>query len=124
MMALAGIGLLFVVFADAIVAGFTSDPAVAPIAVRGLRIISAGFPLFAYGYVMTQAFNGAGDAVTPTLINVFCLWLGEIPLAYGLARPMGWGPTGVYWSIFIAFSAMSLVSALLFRRGSWKLARV
>jgi putative MATE family efflux protein len=124
MVALAGIGLLFVVFADAIVAGFTSDPDVAPIAVHGLRIISAGFPVYAYGYVLTQAFNGAGDAGTPTLINVLCLWLGEIPLAYALARPLGLGPTGVYWSIFIAFSAMSLVSALLFRRGTWKLARV
>ncbi|MBI3402418.1 MAG: MATE family efflux transporter [Acidobacteria bacterium] len=124
MVALAGIGLLFVVFADAIVAGFTSDPRVAPIAVRGLRIISAGFPLFAYGYVMTQAFNGAGDTVTPTLINVFCLWLGEIPLAYALACSVGLGPTGVYWSIFVAFSAMSLVSALVFRRGTWKLKRV
>jgi putative MATE family efflux protein len=124
MVALAAIGLLFVVFADAIVAGFTSDPIVAPIAVRGLRIISAGFPLFAYGYVMTQAFNGAGDTVTPTMINVACLWLGEIPLAYVLAKPAGLGPSGVYWSIFLAFSAMSLVSALLFRRGTWKLKRV
>jgi len=122
--ALAAIGLLFVVFAEAIVAGFTSDPIVAPIAVRGLRIISAGFPLFAYGYVMTQAFNGAGDTVTPTLINIGCLWLGEIPLAYVLAKPEGFGPSGVYWSIFLAFSAMSLISALLFRRGTWKLKRV
>ena len=122
--ALAAIGLLFVVFAEAIVAGFTSDPIVAPIAVRGLRIISAGFPLFAYGYVMTQAFNGAGDTVTPTLINIGCLWLGEIPLAYVLAKPEGFGPSGVYWSIFLTFSAMSLISALLFRRGTWKLKRV
>ena len=110
MLSLAVVGLLFVTFAEIIVAGFTRDPIVAPIAVRGLRIISAGFPLYAYGYVLTQSFNGAGDTITPTFINVFCLWLGEIPLAYVLARPAGLGPSGVFWSIAVAFSLMSLIS--------------
>ena len=70
--------------------------------------------------MLTQSFNGAGDTVTPTLINILCLWLGEIPLAYVLARPVGFGPAGVFWSIAIAFSVMSLVSAAVFRRGRWK----
>jgi putative MATE family efflux protein len=121
---LAVVGVVFLTLADEIVAGFTSDPAIAPIAVRGLRIISAGFPFYAAGYVLTQSFNGAGDTVTPTLINVLCLWMGEIPLAYVLARPVGLGPSGVFWSIAIAFSVMSLVSAAVFRRGRWKLKRV
>ena len=90
------VGAVFATFADTIVAAFTSDAAVAPIAVRGLRIISAGFPFYAAGYVLTNAFNGAGDTVTPTLINIACLWLGEIPLAYALARPFGFGPPG-FW---------------------------
>ena len=90
----------------------------------GLRIISAGFPFYAAGYVLTQAFNGAGDTVTPTLINIGCLWLGEIPLAYVLGRPAGFGPTGVFWAMAIAFSTMSLVSAMVFRRGRWKSKRV
>ena len=121
---LAVVGVMFVALADQIVAGFTTDPLVAPLAVRGLRIISAGFPFYAAGYVLTQSFNGAGDTVTPTLINVLCLWMGEIPLAYVLARPVGLGPSGVFWSIAIAFSVMSLVSAAVFRRGRWKLKRV
>jgi putative MATE family efflux protein len=121
---LAVVGVVFLTLADEIVAGFTSDPAIAPIAVRALRIISAGFPFYAAGYVLTQSFNGAGDTVTPTLINVLCLWMGEIPLAYVLARPVGLGPSGVFWSIAIAFSVMSLVSAAVFRRGRWKLKRV
>jgi putative MATE family efflux protein len=118
------VGAVFAALADVIVAAFTSDPEVAPIAARGLRIISAGFPFYAAGYVLTNSFNGAGDTVTPTLINIACLWLGEIPLAYGLARPAGLGPPGVFWAIAIAFSAMSLVSAMVFRRGRWKLKRV
>ena len=118
------VGMVFVAFAERIVAGFTTDPAVAPIAVRGLRIMSAGFPFYAAGYVLTQSFNGAGDTVTPTMINVMCLWLGEIPLAYVLARMAGFGPEGVFWAIALAFSAMSLVSAAWFRRGRWKTRRV
>jgi Na+-driven multidrug efflux pump len=118
------VGTLFAAFANPIVAVFTSDPAVAPIAGRGLRIVSAGFPFYAAGYVLTQAFNGAGDTVTPTVLNIACLWLGEIPLAYVLARPAGFGPTGVFWAIAIAFSTLSLVSAMAFRRGRWKSKRV
>jgi putative MATE family efflux protein len=118
------VGVMFFVMADQIVAAFTSDPAVAPIAAGGLRIICAGFPFYAAGYVLTQSFNGAGDTVTPTLINVLCLWMGEIPIAYVLSRPVGLGPAGVFWSIAIAFSVMSLVSAAVFRRGRWKLKRV
>jgi Na+-driven multidrug efflux pump len=117
-------GLLCFVFAGAIVALFTTNPEVRPIATRGLRIIAAGFPFYAAGYVITQSFNGAGDTVTPTLINLGCFWVFEIPLAYVLGLPLAWGPDGVFWAMAIAFSMMSVVSALLFRRGTWKTARV
>jgi putative MATE family efflux protein len=121
---LGAIGVVFIVFAVPLVAGFTSDEAVAPVAVSGLRIISSGFVMYAYGFVLTMAFNGAGDTWTPTLINVFCFWLVEIPLAYGLARGLEMGPAGVFWSIAIAFSMMALISAAVFRRGRWKLKHV
>jgi putative MATE family efflux protein len=119
---LGALGVLFVVFADVVVGWFTQDPGVAPIATLGLRIVSGGFPFYAAGYVLTQSFNGAGDTVTPTLINLGCFWMFEIPLAYVLGR--GYGMPGVFWAMAIAFSVMSLVSAWLFRRGRWKLMRV
>ena len=87
-------------------------------------MIGIGFPFFAFGMVLTQAFNGAGDTWTPTLINLGCFWLFEIPLAYFLGRTLGYGPPGIFWAMAIAFSVMSLVSAWLFRRGTWKLKRV
>jgi Na+-driven multidrug efflux pump len=124
MLLLAAVGVVFVALSPAIVAAFTDDPAVAPLATTGLRIISAGFPFYASGYVLTQAFNGAGDTITPTLLNVACLWFIEIPLAYILARTFGFGPSGVFWSISVAFTVMSIASALVFRRGRWKLKRV
>jgi len=121
---LSALAIVFVVFADEVVALFTRDAAVAPIASQGLRIVSGGFPFYAAGYVVTQSFNGAGDTTTPTLLNLFCFWLFEIPLAYALARPLGLGPSGVFWAMAVAFSVLSVVSALLFRRGTWKLKRV
>src|SRR5262249_29427377 len=114
------VGVVYVVFAAPLVHAFTTDAGVTPVAVRALRIISSGFLLYAYGIVLTQSFNGAGDTTTPTIINLFCFWLGEIPLAYLLARLAGWGPDGVFWSVAIALSALAAVSAAAFRRGRWK----
>jgi MATE family, multidrug efflux pump len=118
------ISVFFVTFAEAVVSAFTSDPQVVPIAVKGLRIISGGFVFYACGYVLTQAFNGAGDAVTPTWINIGCCWLGELPFAYLLSHTLGMGPDGAFWAMAVAFSVMSLVAALIFRRGTWKTAKV
>jgi putative MATE family efflux protein len=118
------IGAAFVSFAPQIVAIYTSDPVIAADAIACLRIVSLGFLFFAYGMVLTQAFNGAGDAWTPTWINVACFWLWQMPLAYFLALNVGLGPSGVYWAVMIAFSTLAVVSALIFRRGRWKLKRV
>jgi Na+-driven multidrug efflux pump len=118
------ISVVFMVWAEAVVALFTRDPVVGPIAARGLRIISSGFVFYASGYVLSQSFNGAGDTITPTVINLCCFWFGELPLAYMLARTFGMGPSGVFWAIAVAFSLMTVVSAWLFRRGRWKLKRV
>jgi len=118
------VGAVFMVFAPAIVGWFTNDGEVASIGARGLRIISSGFLFYSSGYVLTQAFNGAGDTWTPTMINILCLWLGEIPLAYLLAQPLGFGPMGVFSAFPIAFGGMAVLSAVLFRRGRWKTARV
>ena len=118
------LGVLFVTFADTVVGWFTHDPEVKPIATLGLRIVSGGFPFYAAGYVLTQSFNGAGDTWTPTLINIGCFWLFELPLSYLLGRTLGYGPPGIFWAMAIAFSLMSVVSAVLFRRGGWKTKRV
>jgi Na+-driven multidrug efflux pump len=112
------VGVLFVVLPRMIVGVFTSDPAIVPYAVGGLRIVSCGFVFYAFGMVLTQSFNGAGDAWTPTWINIGCFWAFELPLAYLLGRPFGM--TGVFISMTLAFSLIAVVSAVLFRRGRWK----
>jgi putative MATE family efflux protein len=117
---LGSIGAVFVLFAPQVVRLFTTDPAVVTVGATALRIIGLGFPCYAYGMVLTQAFNGAGDTWTPTVINLGIFWAVEIPLAYGLAHHTPMGPTGVFVAITLCFSALAGISAVLFRRGGWK----
>jgi len=120
---LGAVGIVFMVFAAAIAGWFTNEADVASIAARGLQITSAGFVFYAASYVLTQAFNGAGDAWTPTWINVGCLWMFEIPLAFVLAQRLA-KPSGVFAAFPIAFGVMVIISAIMFRRGTWKTKRV
>jgi putative MATE family efflux protein len=124
MLVLGAVSVIFLAFAPLLVSAFTTDTGVAPFAVACLRIVSSGFVLYAYGMVLTQSFNGAGDTWTPTVLNLVCFWLFEIPFAYVLAHPLGYGPQGAFWAIAVAFSMLALLSAAIFRRGRWKLKRV
>ena len=118
------VGLVFLLFAPVLVSAFTNEADVAAYAVRCLRIVAGGFLFYGYAMVFTQSFNGAGDTRTPTIINLVCLWLWEIPLAWVLAYPVGLGPTGVFTAVAVAFSTMALLSGWLFSKGTWKLRRV
>lgn len=117
---LGGIGALFLAFAPHVIGLFSGDPVVRQYAIPGLRIISGGFLFYAYGMVLTQSFNGAGDTWTPTVINLGIFWLFEIPLAYVLATRGGLGPLGVFTALAVAYSALAIVSIIVFRRGRWK----
>ncbi len=120
MIFLGTVGLGFIAFAEQVIGLFTTDPDVVPIAAQCLRFISYGYVFYAWGMVLVQAFNGAGDTMTPTWINLFCYWLWQIPLAWILSRPAGLGPTGVFLAITISESTTAVVGMLVFRRGRWK----
>ena len=99
---------------------FTNSGTVLPLAASCLRIVSCGNIGYAYGMVMLQAFNGAGDTVTPTIVNFFGFWVLEIPLAYWLAIRMQMQSKGAFWAIVVAEGAIAGASAILFRQGRWK----
>ena len=120
MLFLGGIAIIFITFSEFLVRLFTSEPAVVAIGSQCLRIISYGYLFYGYGMVMVQAFNGAGDTTTPTIINFFCFWLLEIPIAYVLSLPFSLGEKGVFLAITIAESTVGIVGIFMFRRGRWK----
>jgi putative MATE family efflux protein len=120
MLFLGSVGVLFIFFAEPLIWLFSHDPAVVPLGAACLRIVSYGNIGYAYGMVMLQAFNGAGDTVTPTYVYLFGFWLLEIPLAYWLAIPAHLHSNGVFIAIVIAETAIAAASAVLFKRGRWK----
>lgn len=124
MMFMVGVALFFWGTAPWIMHFFTTDAVVTRYGVEALRIITLGYFFYAYGMVLAQAFNGAGDTLTPTWMNIICFWVLEIPLAWFLSRTLGWGVNGVFASIAISESALAVLSAVLFRRGRWKLVQV
>jgi len=116
--------LLFLIFTQPIVAFMNKDTSVDSYAVQALRIISLGFIFYGVGMVVTNAFNGAGDTKTPTLINVFGFWLFQVPLAYLLAIVFNLGPKGVFIAIVLAETGISIAGIIIFKRGKWKQVKI
>lgn len=117
-------GLALALFPHAVVGFVSHEPGVVAAAATGLRLTALGFLGFAVGMVAIQAFNGAGDTVTPMVVNIGCFWLFKIPLAWLLSHHLGLGSTGVFVAISAAYTTQGVTAALLFRRGRWKAARV
>ncbi|HEY4366177.1 MAG TPA: MATE family efflux transporter [Steroidobacteraceae bacterium] len=117
---LGAVGVVFVIFSAHIVSLFSTDPDVLSNGTRALWIVSLAFPLYAAGMCLGAAFNGAGDTWTPTKLNFFCFWLGQIPLAWVLARGFNLGAMGVFIAVPASFTALALWTAVLFKKGKWK----
>jgi putative MATE family efflux protein len=124
MMFLLGVAVVFIAAAAPLIRIFSVEADVIRYGVACLRWVSIGYPFYAWGMVMVQAFNGAGDTYTPTVINFFCYWIFQLPLAYLLAHSAGLGPTGIFVAITVAESLIAIVGVLVFRRGRWKLREV
>jgi len=121
---LAVLGALLLLFAPQIVLLFSDDPGILRYGTSCLRIMGIGYPMYAVGMIIIQALNGAGDTRTPSILNFFCFWVLQIPLAYGLATAGGLGPNGVFVSIVISESLLTVRAVLAFRRGGWQGTRV
>ncbi len=118
------ITILFLVAAQPIINLFTTDSDVSMNGVLCLQIVCIGYIFYAYGMVVNQSFNGAGDTQTPTIISLLGFWVIQIPLAYALAKSLNLGPKGVYWAIVIAETFMAIIGILIFKRGNWKRTKI
>jgi putative MATE family efflux protein len=121
---LAVVGFTLAVFPRPVIGLFTTDHGVLVYASDCLRIVALGFVMFAYGMVTIQAFNGAGDPVTPMAINLTAFWVLRIPLAYALAKSTDLGPHGVFVAITASYAAQALVGGIAFRWGKWQSRKV
>ena len=114
------VSIVFFIFSRQVIGVFQNETAVIEAGVLSLRIICVGYIFFAYGMVLSQAFNGAGDTRTPTLVNILCFWLLEIPLGYFLGVVQAFGLAGVCWAVAISETVLAVVLMVLFKKGKWK----
>ncbi|MDO9157356.1 MAG: MATE family efflux transporter [Sediminibacterium sp.] len=114
------VSLLFITAAPFFVGLMSNQPVVIETGARALRIISFGYLFYGVGMVMMNAFNGAGDSRTPTIINFFWFWVFQIPVAYFLSGNANWGTSGVFWAIVITETCIAITSMILFKKGRWK----
>lgn len=114
------VGLACILFPEPMIRFFSKEPEVILYGAQCLRIISYGYVFYAYGMVMVQALNGAGDTVTPTIVNLGCYWMFQIPVAWFLAIHLQFGAVGAFWAVPAAESVLAVVGVLVFRRGRWK----
>lgn len=118
------VAVVYFLFSSRLVNLFTQDAEVVSVGAKWLTIVSYSYFVYAWWMVSVQAFNGSGDTMTPTKINVVFFWLIQIPLAYTLAKSLGWGYPGVFWAIFVSETAVGLFTLWLFTRGRWKTVKV
>ena len=116
--------LIFLFLSPYIISFFTREPSVAAYAISAVRIVSAGFLFYGIGMVMANAFNGAGDTRTPTLINLFGFWFFQIPLAWILSTQFAMGPLGVFIAIPVAETSIAVAAYIMFKKGKWKLQKI
>lgn len=118
------IAIVFIIIPEYLIGIFTTDIETLTIGSHALRIISYGYGFYAFGMVIVQAFNGAGDTMTPTYINLFVYWLFQIPLALFLSQILDFKENGVFWAVTIAEAMLTIVAVIIFKRGKWKLKEV
>jgi Na+-driven multidrug efflux pump len=124
MVFLLAVSLVYWLLNDEIMRLFSDDATVVAIGADWLRILSYSYFVYGWWMVSVQAFNGAGDTRTPTLINVVFFWLLQIPLSWWLAIRLEWAESGVFWGVFISETAVGLFTLWLFSKGSWKTVKV
>ncbi len=118
------VSVLYLIFAEVIIKVFSDEPEVVTYGALSLRVIAAGYVFYAYGMVIIQSFNGAGDTKTPTVINFFCFWIFQLPFAYLAAIVFDWGAMGVFVAITLAEVLIAAIGIIWFRKGNWKEVKV
>ncbi|WP_024768179.1 MATE family efflux transporter [Aquimarina macrocephali] len=118
------VSIFYLLFAEAIIKIFSDQALVIEYGALSLRVIAAGYVFYAYGMVIIQSFNGAGDTKTPTIINFFCFWVFQLPFAYLAALVLDWGAMGVFLAITFAEVLIAVIGIIWFKKGKWKEVKV
>ncbi|MGA1870428.1 MAG: MATE family efflux transporter [bacterium] len=120
MILLASFAVLFFIFAGNLIRIFNKEEAIVRFGITCLRIIGISYLFVGLGIVLSRSFMGAGDTLSPFIINALSLWILQLPLAFFLAKPLGYGANGIWAAITIANITNVILTAFWFKVGKWK----
>lgn len=116
--------ILFFSMANILTSIFTTQEDIKSVAILAMYIGASGFIIYGIGMTLMNAFNGAGDTLTPSLINFVGFWVFQIPFAYAMVYYFNWGAEGVFIAIPAAEILIAILAFIAFKRGKWKLKQV
>lgn len=108
---------LMLLFPAAIVAIYTSDPAIAALAVSLLGLAAIFQLPDGIQICMAGILRGYKDTFVPMLVNVLAYWVVGLSLGYWLTFNAGLGPAGMWWGMIAGLSAGAI---LLTARFLWR----
>jgi len=115
---------LMAVFAGPALALFTNDPQTIAVGIGAVQALVVYRVLMALGLVIDGALTGAGDTVSPMLINIIALWMVQLPAVWLFSTRLGWGVDGIWWGLAIGMAVQALLMVGRFRQGRWQLVQI
>lgn len=114
------VSVFFLLLAPWLIGFINTDKVVVETGTLALRIISLGYVFYGIGMTLMNAFNGAGDSKTQTLINLFWYWAFQVPIAYFVTMNLQWNALGVFLAILVTEVFIAITGMIIFKKGKWK----
>jgi len=110
-------------FAPAVMTLFSDDAESIAIGARIICVLSIGYLAQGVTWVFDAALGGAGDTVSPMMINAV-LWLIQIPFAYIFSKVFGMGANGLWLAMNIGWLVQLGMIQWRYQQGAWKLKQI
>ncbi len=112
------IGVIFFLFPAFWVGIFNKNVHIVAYGSSYFRVVSLLYMLNGVSVIVSAAFQGAGRGYPSLVLTTLRLFVLAVPLAYFLSKI--YGVTGIWYGIAISMIVSAIVSAIWFRRGTWK----
>ena len=113
------LAVVLLLFRSEIMQLLATDPEVIRIGSELFLYQSGVFFLWGFHCVFMRALQGAGDMTVPMLISIVGGVGVTLPLGFGLAVGLDWGPTGVFAATLAGSLVSTTANGLYLATGRW-----
>jgi len=113
---MAGVAVLFFLFADGLVQLFTRDPQVIAIGASYLHVAALVLCAYVILYINVFALQGLKLPQFAIWIGLYRQFLMPLPVFYLFSLHFGWGVKGIWWGIFLVTWSAAVISIVYIRR--------